>query len=367
MTAIPSDFALPAATLEALAAQLGRSVPVARVCTDPNTPRSVLITGGAGFLAVHLLHRLVQSGRFGQVYLLVRRPEALAISLSRYGLDAALANQVQIVVGDLNDIALADLPAVDVVMHSAARIHGLKSLKQLWRDNVAASARLFAHYSGKAELHLVSTLSVFVSSNLKGVHQPYAVRPYEGYSLYGGYAQSKYICERLADTFGAHVIRLGLLTGSSTLGRFPENDFFTVFLRSMKSLGCQPDKAAPAWVDVTPVDLAAERIVQALDSQPRAEIVHIANCYAVSAKALCDAMELLPIPAEEFKARVARLPGIERVLLSYAFFKKESLTLFPHYFNIDLFQSTGHTYGIRKPFTVSNDTLISLYLSDMGF
>ena len=134
----------------------------------------------------------------------------------------------------------------------------------------------------------------------------------------------------------------------------------------MRGLDCQPDKAAPAWVDVTPVDLAAGLIVQYLETSARKAVTHIANCYAVSAKSICDTMRLPEVPVDEFKGRLASLPGIERVLLSYAFFKKDSLALFPQYFNIDLFQSTSHTYAIRKPFPVSNDTLISLYLSDMG-
>lgn len=379
MKSIPNTFALSTAALADLAGEVRSRYPrlaepaaQASGSATTGTGRSVLITGGAGFLGVHLLREIVSSAKFGKVFLLVRRPETLLPSLARYDISASILDGVEVVQGDLMEMPDSAFPEVDVVIHSAARIHGLKSLRQLWADNVEATARLFAHYRGRAEMHFISTLSVFVSSNRPGAHTPkwvdpvdlsqkYGIKPQR--ELYGGYAQSKYVCECLAREVGASVVRLGLLTGSSTLGRFPENDFFSVFIKTMRRLGCMPEGCEEAWVDITPVDFAAQRIVRYVNDGARPPIVHIANFLAVSASHICDKLGLALVNQDEFLAQVAALPGIERVLLTYAFFKAQALQTFPQYFNIDLFQTTGNTYCINRPFPVTNDSLLSLYVS----
>jgi nucleoside-diphosphate-sugar epimerase len=380
MTKVPSDFALSTAVLAELASGVRDTYPqlagpVAYASPRPaaaGAQRSVLITGGAGFLAVHLLQAIVRSRSFGKIYLLVRRPETLKASMARYDISASDLDGVEIVQGDLAEMSEAAFPEVDVVIHSAARIHGLKSLRQLWRDNVEVTARLFAHYRRRAEIHFISTLSVFVSSNRTGAHTPHWVKPMDlfqkygmkpQHELYGGYAQSKYVCECLAREAGVNVIRLGLLTGSSTVGRFPENDFFSVFLKTMRQLGCAPAGCKEAWVDITPVDFAAELILRYINDAGRPPIVHIANFLPTFAEFICEKLKLPLVNSEEFRARVAELPGrMERVLLTYAFFKEEALRTMPDYFNIDLFQSTAHVYCITRPFPVSTDALLSLYI-----
>lgn len=380
MKHVPTAFALSTVALAELAQhirsgypQLAKPAPVSlEHAAAPAGLRSVLITGGAGFLGVHLLREIAGSGRFGQIYLLVRRPETLRASLARYDISASVLDGVEVIQGDLTEMPEASFPNVDVVIHSAARIHGLKSLRQMWADNVEATARLFAHYRGRAEIHFISTLSVFVSSNRTGAHSPAWIRPvdlHEKYGgrapreIYGGYAQSKYVCECLAQEAGVNVVRLGLLTGSSTLGRFPENDFFSVFLKTMRRLGCAPREFEEAWVDITPVDLASRLIVRYINDADREPIAHIANFLPVSASHICHHLGLPLVNPEEFLERVGELRGIERVLLTYAFFKSEALRTLPSYFNIDLFQTTNHVYCIHKPFSVGNDSLLSLYVS----
>lgn len=330
--------------------------------------RSLLLTGGAGFLGVHLLAQLALSPEFERIYVIVRKASKLPQQLLHYGIGAEALARVSVIEGGLCSLPQESFPAVDVVLHSAARIHCLQNLKQLWQDNVVATDRIFSLYYGRAQLHLVSTLSVFVSSNQEGGHLAAEVPVSGTYLLHGGYAQSKYICERLARAAGAHVIRLGLLTGASTTGKFPPGDFFSTVLQTLRHLSCSPSEYTEAQVDVTPVDFAAERIVQLL-AWPVGlpPITHIANPEAVSLTQVLAAVGAAgTVPVPEYCARLVKLPRMQQVLMKYAFFKPAALQDLPDFFNVDLFQTTNHSYGPLAPFPLPNADLLSLYTAVAG-
>ena len=110
-------------------------------------------------------------------------------------------------------------------------------------------------------MYFISTLSVFVSSNLYGNHIEKSLMCNDEYHLYGGYAQSKYIGEKIMEKYQKNIIRLGLITGTSEKGIFPE-DFFSDFIKINKKIGEYPENYENSYVDITPVDYAVEKIIE---------------------------------------------------------------------------------------------------------
>lgn len=361
---IPTGFSQSTAKLGQASALLRRALPSTTLPCSPANPTRVLVTGAGGFLGVHLLADLANH-RIEKVYGLVRDIERAKQQWARYALPEPLLAKIEWVQGDLNEINYQALPSVDVVVHGAARIHGLKSLTQMWPDNVAATVTLLRHCleTGTA-LQLVSTLSVFVSSNQSGLHLPVPLLESEQIALHGGYAQSKYVSEKLALDCGAAVHRLGLLTGATLQGTAPANDFFLKFIDAMRVLGIHPAEYEPAWVDLTPVDHASSGLAQAVvQGVPCGTITHIAHQRSLGLAEVLQALNTCPVPKAEFLDQLRAFPALTRVLLHYAFFKSESLLTMPQYFNIDLFQSTGHTYAARHEVALAPEELLARYLA----
>jgi thioester reductase-like protein len=328
---------------------------------------SLLLTGATGFLGVHVLARLAQSRAFGEVVVVVRDASKLTRQFARYQIGCAPLDRLRIIEGDLATIPLDLLPDTDIVLHGAAAIHCLSPLGKLWKDNVETTLRICQRYAGTASrVVFVSSLSVFVSSDLHGEHAPRPLPVSENFHLIGGYAQSKFLGEKLVEAIGGDIIRPGLLTGSSFSGLFPEQDFFTLFMRTVVQLGVYPKDYTQAFVDVTPVDYAASQVVSFLLFATEGSISHIANKRSVS---LSEMLRLLPVravPREDFNRALQTLPRLTQMLLSYAFFKHEALQQYPHYFNVDLFQSTNHSYSVNTPFELDNGSLLARYLPNLS-
>jgi thioester reductase-like protein len=316
---------------------------------------------------VHVLARLAQSRAFGEVAVVVRDASKLTRQFARYQIGRARLDRLRIIEGDLATTPLDLLPDTDIVLHGAAAIHCLSPLGKLWKDNVETTLRICQRYAGTtSRVAFVSSLSVFVSSDLHGEHAPRPLPVSENFHLIGGYAQSKFLGEKLVEAIGGDIIRPGLLTGSSFSGLFPEQDFFTLFMRTVVQLGVYPKDYTQAFVDVTPVDYAASQVVSFLLFATEGSISHIANKRSVS---LSEMLRLLPVravPREDFNRALQTLPRLTQMLLSYAFFKHEALQQYPHYFNVDLFQSTNHSYSVNTPFELDNGSLLARYLPNLS-
>ena len=324
-------------------------------------PSSVIITGATGFLGIHLLMELTTQYPAIKVFCIARNPSKAEQMIHRFSRSPFPIHQIRWIQGDLTTLSPQALPPSDFVIHSAARMHGLLPLRHLWADNVDATLRLLDYCSASGAMMLfASSLSVFVSSNLHGDHHPLPLPIDDQTLLYGGYAQSKYVCEDILLSANGMIARLGLLTGASTTGIFPESVFFVQFIKALHHLGIHPKNYEEAWVDITPVDFAAQHLIQTVFNP--SPIQHIANRDSLSLTLILEALNTRPVSSEEFFLALATLPKIERVLLHYAFLKTDALQKYPQYFNIDLFQSTSHQYHIKHPFPVSNPTLLQLYL-----
>lgn len=324
-----------------------------------NTKNRILVTGGAGFLGLHVLKALVEKEEWGEIWTIVRDPKKMKDRANQWGIQGEWMDKVRVIQGDLKELKGHEWPDVDHVIHSAAQLHGLKSLKALWEDNVKVTEIIAKVYRHQA-ITFISTLSVFVSSNQQGRHEAKELPEGEEYELYGGYAQSKWIGEKIMRKGGHQIMRLGLLTGSRDKGIAPEGDFLGVWAKAMRSIGGFPKGSAPAWVDMTPVDACAERIVEKIKSRER--MIHIANRHSVARSQLEKALGLQEMEREAWNQRLDSLKGIERTLLEYAYDKERMVKEKKTWFNMDVFQSTGHEYAVGSDCDWNHELLIRQYM-----
>ena len=335
------------------------------VFSTPVISESLLLTGATGFLGIHLLEKLVNSQLYKNLFIIVRNKKKLQHQVAYYGIPNFSWDNITIIEGDLNSLPVECFPNVTTVIHSAAQIHCIKTLKQLWQDNVATTAKICQIYQNTANINFISTLSVFVSSNQSGIHTPDPLPVSEDYLLYGGYAQSKFICEQLIEQVGGNIIRLGLLTGSTYLSRFPTKDFFSQVITTLHTLGCYPQDYEPAWVDMTPVDIAASKIINYLSENYEESIIHIANKSSLNIKDIVQLLDLKAVAPDIFEEKIKDLDTVSKNLMTFAFFKTRALKENFHLFNIDLFQSTNHFYSIEQDFPIDNISLLNIYIGKL--
>jgi thioester reductase-like protein len=301
----------------------------------------VLVTGGAGFLGIHLLRQLVLCGKFKEVYTIVRNPDKLKTQAMACGIDGPWRQCVRVIVGDLKNIPFELLPRVETVIHGAAQIHAIKSKEQLWVDNVEVTKKILSYYPS-AKIVFISTLSVFVSSNLKGLHIQKPIELSAHHMIYGGYAQTKAIGELMCQKHSScTIVRPGLLTSSNSV-IYAQDDFFKMAVKALKRIGGLPARKQEAFVDMTPVDACAERIVHHLHLN--GGVYHIANAQSFSLTEMSDELKLVNFSKDEWQERLSQEPTLIHWLLRYATEKEDCIQERLDLFNVDLFQSTGHQY-----------------------
>ena len=320
----------------------------------------LLLTGASGFLGVHLLDRLIALNLFDKIHIIIRNKQKLLNQLNYYKLSIDLT-KINIIEGDLNSLDTCLFPNVQYVIHSAAQIHNLKSLQQLYNDNVLTTKKISQLYKNN-RVYFISSLSVFVSSNLKGIHTQKTLDVNQDYYLYGGYAQSKFVGEKIIQQIYKHKIyRLGLLTGHTDNCIFPK-DFFTLFVSLLKKINTYPKNYEESFVDITPVNFATDLIINNLFNKNN--IIHIANKKSVSINHFIKLLDIKPIDNEKWINLIRHLSSVEQMLLKFAFFKTEMLNNQHSFFNLDLFQSTNHYYNIDDYFLINNEIIMNNYIKN---
>ena len=262
------------------------------------TPSKAFLTGATGFLGAFLLSDLLQQTQ-AKVYCLVRaenKTEGLyriQHNLERYLLwTDSMRDRIIPVLGDLtlpqlgiSDQTFAELALqVDVIYHSGALINLVYPYSALKASNVSGTECLLklASQSKTKPVHFVSTLDVFqspayISTPVINENEPLN----QSKGLYRGYAQTKWVAERLmleARKRGipVNIYRPEMISGHSKTGVSQPNDLLCRFFKGIVQMGSAP--AIDRMMHMVPVNYVSQAIVQ-LSQNPDAlgKTYHLAN------------------------------------------------------------------------------------------
>lgn len=269
---------------------------------------NILLTGATGFFGAYVLWELLKHTN-STIHCLIRGEHPIAgviEAMKQHGfcIDENNWKRIKLFSGDLEKqkFGLSDsrwkfyINSVDTIYHCAANVSILKSYEELKASNVEGTRRIIelSVLGNRKALHYVSTLSVFVDAIPKPLICSESDKLIKPVNVYGGYAQSKWVAEKMLHIFGENmhrlsIYRLGLLTGKLKNGKAPQQDWFSLILRG-ESI---PDECISKKLsfDFTPVDYAAKALVHiSLLEQKGVETYHIAKTKAVSAQLLAEVM-----------------------------------------------------------------------------
>lgn len=261
-------------------------------------PGNVLLTGGTGFLGVHLIDRLARAGAC-RLYCLVRahdenegfarlvaRMRKYRIDPSRYR-DRLVAVPGQLALPHLGlDQRTWDRLAheIDVVVHSGSHVNFAYPYDALAPANVRGTAsivELAAAHRLKA-VHHISTIGVlagFAAAGVRRVSEDTPLAHAERIST--GYVQTKYVAEHLVATAAERGLPLTIhrpseISGTTDRGVWNTDTMMCALIRTIAETGLAPDHRSP--LDLVPVDHAADVITRTVThAEADGSVFHIAN------------------------------------------------------------------------------------------
>ncbi|HKQ62597.1 MAG TPA: amino acid adenylation domain-containing protein, partial [Candidatus Polarisedimenticolaceae bacterium] len=256
----------------------------------------VLLTGATGFLGAFLARELLESG-VADLVCLVRAPTPaegrlrIRAALESYGLwEAAYEQRLSAVCGDLarprfglRPQAFAELAqAVDRVYHNGAAVNFVQPYSLLRAANVGGTVEVLRLATlAPLPVDYVSTISVFGAPEARseGWVREEDRPPHAG--LAGGYAQSKWVAERLVLAaaergLAVRVYRPGRVAGDSRSGTANADDLTGRFIRACADIGAIPEEEVE--FDLTPVDYVSAAIVRlSTQAWPSGACFHLVN------------------------------------------------------------------------------------------
>ncbi|MFT5429684.1 MAG: myxalamid-type nonribosomal peptide synthetase MxaA [Myxococcota bacterium] len=357
---------LETTTLQRRTDRLASTLPRAS-SAGTGSPQVILLTGATGFLGQRLLRDLLSQPQIRVVALVRGATDAIArarvperpdgrliclrgdITRPRFGLDNSGWQR------------LAD--EVDTVVHSAARVHVALPFDRLAPANVYGTGevlRLVATGRPK-RLVYVSTLSVLVSTDRPAEHIAETDRLDGEYRVFGGYAQTKWVAERLVRHVcpAAIVVRLGLLTAGvndavSTAHAQRGNEWFDLFVRGVVAVGVVPfPSGSDLRVDITPVDFAASTLAAIMNRAQSGDTLHVANPTSATLGSVLDAIArvstLARIDFESWRTlAITRLAESKHPEIGAALMALSRAATEIERPAFDLFAATGMSFGVVR-------------------
>ena len=255
---------------------------LSQIDVDITDPKTVLLTGATGFLGAFIAKLLLQKTSATIICLVRASDEKTGMDRIRsnfklYNLwEDEMETRIEPLVGDLEKLRLGtsreqwdDLASrVDSIYHNGALLNFTFTYDRFKNANIRATEEVLrlATLSRLKPVHYVSTMAVFGSSevmNCDFIDENHEMP--SGKSVLGGYAQSKWVAEKLVRIGGERGIpvtvhRPGTITGDSRTGAWNVDDATARMVRSIMMLGMAPE--LDTNVEWLPVDFVAGWIVE---------------------------------------------------------------------------------------------------------
>lgn len=251
--------------------------------STPQPPKAILLTGATGFVGAFLLHHLLTTVPETEVYCLVRSDsvtqarQRLLDTQQRYGLslNESAQQRLQALSGDVSQSLLgldgnqfSQLAQhIDCVYHVAANVNLWYSYKTLQAANVKGTQEVidFATTQKSKPIHYISSTAIFEAKGFVAQPEPIGenVALEQCETVYGGYAQSKWVAENIlqqakAKGLPVNIYRLGMITGHSKTGYANTEDLLCRLFKLFIQQGQIPQSSA--MIDMIPVDYAVQAI-----------------------------------------------------------------------------------------------------------
>ena len=270
----------------------------------------ILLTGATGFLGVFLLHELLQKTR-ADVYCLVRATSVeegkakLWSQLKAYRLwEEDLCDRIIPVIGDLGQSNLGLTSEkffrlsekIDVIYHCGAWVNVVYPYAALKAANVTGTEEILklACQNRIKPVHFISTVDVYpFDQDIATVSEQDKIGPVG--RLYSGYAQSKYVAEKLIVAAGERglpvaIYRPSNILGTQETGIFSADAFITKLLQGCLQMGCAPE--IEALLNIVTADYASQVIVELSQQQDSyGQAMNIVNPHSITWIELLDLME----------------------------------------------------------------------------
>ncbi|MDJ1135658.1 amino acid adenylation domain-containing protein [Streptomyces iconiensis] len=277
-------------------------------------PESVLLTGGTGFLGVHVIDRLVQAG-VRRVFCLTRAGDEaeglarLAARMRRFALDpSACEDHLTPVPGELSEprFGLDDTTwdrvarESDLILHAGSQVNFAYPYEALAPTNVGGTATVLELATAHTlkPVHYVSTIAVIAGFGTAGVRHVSEDTPLahpDRISL--GYPESKWVAESMVSSAAerglpAAIHRPYEVTGTTGRGVWNTDTMMCALFRTIAETGIAPDIPLP--LDFVPVDYTADVITRVLThEEPDGRVYHITNPHDARLDLLVDRLRTM--------------------------------------------------------------------------
>jgi thioester reductase-like protein len=267
------------------------------------TPESIFLTGGTGFLGVYLLYELLQQTT-AKIYCLVRCENDLAgldrlqKSLQFYELwQEVFRDRIVIAIGDLSQPRFGLSPEyfeglaaqIDIIYHSGAGVNIRSSYEELKATNVLATQEILrlAGIAKTKPVNYISSLGVFFTPAYSEKNRILETDIADFSVLKNGYQKTKAVAEKLIQIarqrgLSACTYRPGRIMADSKTGISSNLGFFLVVLiKACILLGKYPSKSTA--FEIAPVDYVSGAIVNlSLQKSSLGKTFHLSNPQAIS-------------------------------------------------------------------------------------
>ena len=279
---------------------------------EENIDNNMLLTGGTGFLGIHILNEFLKKEN-SKVYVLVRKEPGLTVKeklinkLHYYfgkKYDKDIDNRIIVIQGEISEdgfglkkeelIKLGN--SIDIIVNSAAKVSHYGNYNEFYNVNVKSVEKIidFAKTFDKKIFH-ISTLSVsgnaFVDQYYMKQKFNKDINFYEdsffiGQNLENVYIRSKFEAERkildaILDGLDAYILRVGNLMPRLLDGKFQENIDENAYISRLKTfvkIGCIPEYLKDGYLEFTPIDCTAQAINKIIKcTQKENRIYHVYN------------------------------------------------------------------------------------------